>query len=731
MSGGLSVTIPYCTFEGKSATPPTQVRRGEAASAHPQEAPAPSPLPAATSAVMMRRTAAALGSSPALRAAASRAPLEPSRALAVTMPPPHASSSLPFFSTAAARTETKGALVIGDDVAARGWLAAAAAVVGAAVTASTMAEPARSDASSSKAFKTFNTSSVGSLLPYDRAHAVMEWLTEKGVTFGAAEVRPMDAGTRRSAEEHGMGLYVKRPETTAVGREHEGRDPDGGASVQAPRVSPVHSVGLSGFIASLLGGVSGPAPTVMLSVPLHLAITVATAADHPELGATFREMLADGGLDERLAVMLLLVVERRRGDASPLAPYLNAMPAAFHTPLHYSPDEMDGLRGTNLHAAAVQQRERLRAVLENHAQPAAKRLFAALRRAPPALTEEEAASGQKRKRRWFGMLGPRRERVRAGPVTAEEFEWAYSAFFSRAMSLPIGPDPSNPTVEGIVPGLDFANHSGSAPNARWAVRGVRGGLGAAGISVEGEGDPRVELLCEPGATPGLDEEIRLSYGEKSNEELLFLYGFVERDNPHDALVLQPPWARAAASGDRAAAIESREMETLRAREALCRARGLTPQVALPLVPPTSGLAALPRATVAALEVWGLSPAALEAELRAELGEHLDEQTPSPTAAEKRAAAIAGLVEALAAQTAMLEEATRMGGAGSGASGAGSVKAGSKAALAAAVRAAAGRRVDEVVAADPLAPPVLRQTAVYRAGVARMTRAYVDAVGKWR
>ena len=59
------------------------------------------------------------------------------------------------------------------------------------------------------------------------------------------------------------------------------------------------------------------------------------------------------------------------------------------------------------------------------------------------------------------------------------------------------------------------------------------------------------------------------------------------------------------------------------------------------------------------------------------------------------------------------------------------RAGSRAAIAAAVEVASARRVDEVVAADPLAPPVARQTATYRAGVARMTRAYQDAVAKWR
>jgi hypothetical protein len=47
-----------------------------------------------------------------------------------------------------------------------------------------------------------------------------------------------------------------------------------------------------------------------------------------------------------------------------------------------------------------------------------------------------------------------------------------------------------------------------------------------------------------------------------------------------------------------------------------------------------------------------------------------------------------------------------------------------------VAAASARRVDEVVAADPLAPSAARQAATYRAGVRRMTRAYEDAVAKW-
>jgi hypothetical protein len=58
------------------------------------------------------------------------------------------------------------------------------------------------------------------------------------------------------------------------------------------------------------------------------------------------------------------------------------------------------------------------------------------------------------------------------------------------------------------------------------------------------------------------------------------------------------------------------------------------------------------------------------------------------------------------------------------------KAGTRRAIQSAVAAASARRVDEVVAADPLALSAARQAATYRAGVRRMTRAYEDAVAKW-
>ena len=251
------------------------------------------------------------------------------------------------------------------------------------------------------------------------------------------------------------------------------------------------------------------------------------------------------------------------------------------------------------------------------------------------------------------------------------------------------------------------------------------------------------------AAPG--EEVLISYGDKSNEELLFVHGFAERDNPHDALVLQPAWVTAGGDDDVIAGESSAErelrIEANKSRDALRKFKGLPSQIVLPAVPPARGLAGLDEQTVSTLEVWGLEPKALEYELHVEVAIRLAGLTEkdaredaertvgrsNPTVAERREGALRALKLALDAQRARLEEATGFGApvAGGDGSSGHQPKPGSRAAIAAAVKAASERRVDEVVAADPLAPPVVKMAAVYRSGVARMTRRYVNEAARWR
>ena len=397
--------------------------------------------------------------------------------------------------------------------------------------------------------------------PFDRAQAVVDYLASAGASFPRVDVRPVDTGVGH-VEAHGMGIFAKRsPGDIAE---------DGG--------------GGGGLLGNLFGG--GARPVTMARVPARLAITAAAAAQHPTLGPTFKEMLENDDIDERMAVMLLLIVERRRGDKSPIKPYLDALPSSFRTPLFYDPEEMDGLRGTNLHAAVAAQREQLANVLRVHVRPAASRLFAALRETP---SPDAVASGRspRRDRFGFGVVG---ERVDARSVSTEEFLWAYACFWSRALSLPLSDHPTRSGIEAIVPGIDFANHSSSRPNARWATTRV-------------DGETVIELLCEPGNVPEPGREILISYGDKSNEELLFVHGFAERDNPAHALVLQSPRARIAqtpeartlhppSSDDAASLAAEVDAEARTARETLRRLRGLPAHVTLPANPPAGGLSAI-------------------------------------------------------------------------------------------------------------------------------------------
>jgi hypothetical protein len=164
------------------------------------------------------------------------------------------------------------------------------------------------------------------------------------------------------------------------------------------------------------------------------------------------------------------------------------------------------------------------------------------------------------------------------PPTFDDFLWAYSIFWSRALAFPCpaaaaaapgaaAAAPSGVSMqEGIVPGLDFCNHAPQSA-ARWTVFG---GDRPAHTHARAAPPADVRLVCPCGAPLRAGQEVTISYGDKSNEELLFLYGFVEADNPHDALMLACPLPPPA------------EWDApLRARVAALRARGLAPQMFLP------------------------------------------------------------------------------------------------------------------------------------------------------
>lgn len=258
--------------------------------------------------------------------------------------------------------------------------------------------------------------------------------------------------------------------------------------------------------------------------PLSSALTASTAVaarDGNNTKSLLAEMLEEGCLDENTAVMLTLLVERSKGSQSPLNAWISLLPQSFSTPLFWNDDELSWLKGTTLEKAVKVKKRALQEAWQR-LEPCCQRLAIA------AGIETSSMSSL---------------------ITFEGFLWAYSVYWSRAVDL------GSAGGCGIVPGLDFINHSSSTSQCRYRVDEQRG---------------RVCLLCPKGARLRPGQEITMDYGRKSNEELLFLYGFVEDSNPNDSLMVACPLPQ-----------PSDWDETLQMKIQLLQVRGLLPQIFLP------------------------------------------------------------------------------------------------------------------------------------------------------
>jgi hypothetical protein len=97
-----------------------------------------------------------------------------------------------------------------------------------------------------------------------------------------------------------------------------------------------------------------------------------------------------------------------------------------------------------------------------------------------------------------------------------EFMSSLSILLSRLVRLEIGQKES---IDALCPCLDFANHS---PESKSYIQ-----YNSSADSVEINAD----RVYKPG------EQICINYGEKTNGEILLSYGFIPKDNPYDACLL--------------------------------------------------------------------------------------------------------------------------------------------------------------------------------------------------
>lgn len=221
----------------------------------------------------------------------------------------------------------------------------------------------------------------------------------------------------------------------------------------------------------------------LVRVPVRICLTLEAACACPELRG-----VVDGDTNEYVAIALLLILERAKGERSFWAPYVRILPTVEDVSATFSwpDDELESLAGSPVGAATASMKAKLRS---EHA---------------------AVVSG--------GGVDPK-------VVTFAAWEWAFSTLFSRAIRLKSGREGE---LLALVPYVDFINHSpfsSSYVDARPIPKA---------FPWEPEED---EVVLFSDRSYKKFEQVFISYGPRSNADLLLLYGFALDRNPFNAVAI--------------------------------------------------------------------------------------------------------------------------------------------------------------------------------------------------
>ncbi|XP_060668806.1 uncharacterized protein LOC107432673 isoform X3 [Ziziphus jujuba] len=277
---------------------------------------------------------------------------------------------------------------------------------------------------------------------------------------------------------------------------------------------------------------------ILLVVPLDLAITPMRVLQDPLIGLECRSMFEEGEVDDRFLMILFLMVERLRKNSS-WKPYLDMLPTTFGNPLWFNGDELLELKGTPLYRATELQKKTLLSLYDDKVKSLAKKLL-----------NLDGGSERANSVFWTRALNIPLPYSYVFPQTQETEDCSSSVDKTSEASISHGPreqllygkdekisgvtstsiQRETVWVEGLVPGIDFCNHDIKAV-ATWEVDGT-GSITGLPFSMY--------LLSAGQSSLQIGREISISYGNKGNEELLYLYGFVLDNNPDDYLMVHYP-----------------------------------------------------------------------------------------------------------------------------------------------------------------------------------------------
>jgi hypothetical protein len=223
--------------------------------------------------------------------------------------------------------------------------------------------------------------------------------------------------------------------------------------------------------------------TVLIKVPFASTISVERVVGCEALAQIFAD---NEGLlsypDEVLAIGLMYAC----AHPCPWALHVSTMPRTFNTPLYWSNEELEQLRGTNVFHLALMMKRQMEADYAS--------IYIPLKEAYPELL---------------------------GEVDMSLYVWALSAVYSRALDVTRGQE----HVRVLVPLLDMANHSYYPSNGSNTVL-------TANDTFAFEDD----FVCvKAGAALDAGAEVHAVYGNYCNSKLLHTYGFVVPHNPFQAV----------------------------------------------------------------------------------------------------------------------------------------------------------------------------------------------------